>query len=386
MNHKTRPKILFLITKSNFGGAQKYVFELAVAAKAEGAEVLVAVGGTGEKQAGLGLLATKLEEAGIKVLPIKHFMRDMSLRDDVLAMYEVWQLLRRERPDILHVTSSKAGGIGALAGRLAKTPRIIFTSHGLTMDETWRPKWQQLLITFGTWVTLALAHVSIMISSETYERARKMMGMKDKVVLIKNGIAPIDFLDQAAARAELALSIPVGHTLIGGIGELHPNKNWVAAINMLSSFPTTIHLAIIGTGEEEGQLKRQVEMLRLTDRIHLLGYKQNAARYLKAFDIFLLPSKKEGLPYVLLEAGLAELPVVASDLPGNRDIIESGEEGFLVGPEPKLIGTPIEMLLRDEGIRRRLGSALNVRVKRDFSMKRMTDETFLLYSKSPLAS
>jgi glycosyltransferase involved in cell wall biosynthesis len=207
--------------------------------------------------------------------------------------------------------------------------------------------------------------------------------MKDKVVLIKNGITPINFLDKEEACNALSLSIPTGHTLIGGIGELHPNKNWVTAINMLSSFPITVHLAIIGTGEEEEQLNRQVEMLRLTNRVHLLGYVQNAATYLKAFDIFILPSKKEGLPYVLLEAGLAELPVVASDLPGNRDIIESGEEGFLVGPEPRLLGTPIEMLLRDEGMRRRLGSALNTRVKKDFSVERMTQDTFHLYSKNP---
>lgn len=386
MPNNTRKKILFLITKSNFGGAQKYVYELAVAAKAKGADVVVACGGTGEKNAGLGTLATKLSEAGITTLPIVHFMRDMSFDDDYRAFFEVKRIIRDEKPDVLHVTSSKAGGMGAFAGRLLLVPKIIFTSHGLTVDEVWRPKWQRFLIYVGTWLTLHFSHHSIMISKETYERARNMPGMRDKVTFIKNGVAPVDFLTREEARTELELTIPTGHTLIGGIGELHPNKNWTAAINTISTLPSSVHLAIIGSGEEYDQLHNQIEQLNVSNRIHLLGYVPDAVQYLRAFDIFMLPSKKEGLPYVILEAGLAGLPVVASDLPGNRDIIESGEQGFLVEPTPQLLSTSTEMLLRDEGMRRRLGSALQEKVMTEFSINHMIDQTFALYSISDLDS
>jgi glycosyltransferase involved in cell wall biosynthesis len=380
------PKVVFLITKSNFGGAQKYVYELALETKRHDVDVSVACGGTGDKEAKLGLLATKLQSAGITVHPIAHFMRDMSAKNDLLAFFEIYKLLHRERPDVLHVTSSKAGGVGALAGRLLGVPRIIFTSHGLTVDETWRPRWQRVLIYLATWGTLALCHASIMISKETYHRARTMPGMKDKVHFIKNGVTPIDFLTKDEAQKALHLTIPTGHTVIGGIGELHPNKNWEAAINMVATLPPTTHLAIIGEGEEFARLRHQIDALKMTDRIHLLGYVVDAAKYLKAFDIFILPSKKEGLPYVLLEAGLASLPVIASDLPGNRDIINSGEEGFLIAPEPTLLATSTQMLLRDEGMRRRLGAALEQKVTQEFSIKTMTNKTFTLYSKSPLAS
>jgi glycosyltransferase involved in cell wall biosynthesis len=374
------PKIVFLITKSNFGGAQKYVYELAVAAKDRGWDVVVACGGTGEKNAGLGMLATKLEEAEITVLPIHHFLRNMSFDDDYRAFFEVKRIIKDEKPDVLHVTSSKAGGMGALAGRLLHVPRIIFTSHGLTVDEVWRPKWQRFLIYIGTWLTLHFAHKAIMISKETYERASAMPGMRNKIAFIKNGVAPVDFLTQAEARTELKLTIPEGHSVIGGIGELHPNKNWATAINTISTLPASLHLAIIGSGEEYDQLQHQIEQLNATGRIHLLGYIPDAVRYLKAFDIFMLPSKKEGLPYVLLEAGLAGLAVVASDLPGNRDIIESGEQGFLVEPVPHMLSTSLEMLLRDEGMRRRLGSALQEKVMTEFSITHMIDQTFALYS------
>jgi glycosyltransferase involved in cell wall biosynthesis len=377
----TKPKkIVFVITKSNFGGAQKYVYELAVAAKERGLNVVVACGGTGEKSAGLGMLATKLTEAGITVLPIQHFIRNMSFDDDFNAFFEVKRIIKEERPDVLHVTSSKAGGMGAFAGRLLRVPRIIFTSHGLTVDETWRPKWQRFLIYVGTWLTLHFAHQSIMISKETFDRARKMPGMQQKVSLVKNGVAPVDFIARDVARSELKLSIPDGHFLIGGIGELHPNKNWTAAINTITTLPSSVHLAIVGSGEEYDQLSHQIQTLGVGGRIHLLGYIPDAVKYLKAFDMFVLPSKKEGLPYVILEAGLAGLPVVASDLPGNRDIIESGEQGFLVEPTPKMLSTSIEMLLRDEGMRRRLGCGLQEKVMTEFSINHMIEETFSVYS------
>lgn len=375
-------KILYLITKSNYGGAQKYVFELAVAAQKAGHTVAVACGGTGSKEAGLGILATKLAEVGLRVLPVKNFMRDMSLGRDVLAFIEVLLLLRRERPDVLHVTSSKAGAIGAAAGRLAGVPKIIFTSHGLTMDETWRPRWQRLLITIGTWLTIRLCHHSIMINSETYERTHSLPHLEGRVSLIKNGVAPIHFLDTAVARAKLAPQLPSSTFWIGGIGELHPNKNWASLIHALATLPKEVHLLIVGEGEERTQLELLIENLGLSSRVHLLGYLDTASQYFKAFDIFVLPSKKEGLPYVLLEAGLAGLPVIASDLPGNRDIIETGMTGLLVEPTSKMLSTTLQFLMRDEGVKRRLGTSLREYVTNEFSIQEMTEKTFALYTSS----
>ncbi len=385
MSHNTPPKILYIITKSNFGGAQKYVFELAVAAKERGLNVMVACGGTGGKKAELGLLAEKLAAEDIRVIPIKHFMRDMSFGNDIVAFFDILRLLREERPHVLHVTSSKAGGIGALAGRLLRVPKIIFTSHGLTVDEVWRPRWQRFLIFIGTYYTMAAAHTSIMISKETYERACNIIGRKEKIAYIKNGIAPVDFKSKEEARSLLELHIPTDHMLIGGVGELHPNKNWSEAITAVAHLPHTVHLAIVGSGEEYDALKHQAKSLGVQDRVHLLGYTPDAATYVKAFDIFILPSKKEGLPYVILEAGLAGLPVVATDLPGNRDIIESGVHGFLIEPEHRMLATSLEMLIRDPGMRRTLGAALQEKVMTEFSVDHMVNKTFSLYtsSKSP---
>lgn len=371
-------KILYVVTKSNFGGAQKYVYELALAALAEGHMVGVATGGTGAAGATLGLLADKLEAAKIPIYPINSFMRDMSPLNDLKAFFELWKLLLQLKPDVIHVNSSKAGGIGALAGRLAGIKRIIFTSHGLTVDEIWRPRWQRILIYIGTWITLRLTHHSIMISTETYERVKHMPSMSRRVSLIKNGIAPISFLTKKEARAKLAPQLHPHSLWIGGIGELNLNKNWSAAIEAMTTLPPHAHLFIIGEGEERLKLEELISELGLNHQAHLLGY-LDGAQYLKAFDVFILPSLKEGLPYVLLEAGLAGLSIIASDLPGLQDIIDTGENGLLVEPTPELIATTLQMLIRDEGMRRRLGTNLNETVTKTFSIEKMCQETFRLY-------
>jgi glycosyltransferase involved in cell wall biosynthesis len=299
-----------------------------------------------------------------------------------MAFIEVCRLLREEHPHVLHVTSSKAGGIGALAGRMLRIPKIVFTSHGLTVDEVWRPRWQRCLIFIGTYYTLTAAHVSIMISKETYARACKIIGRKKKIAYIKNGIGPVDFKTKEIARQELCLHIPEGHTLIGGIGELHSNKNWAVAIAAVAKLPHTVHLAVIGSGEEYEHLKSHAQALGINDRVHLLGYVANAATYLRAFDIFILPSKKEGLPYVILEAGLAGVTVIATDLPGNRDIIESGVHGFLIEPDSRILATSLEMLLRDPGMRRTFAAELQEKIMSEFSIEHMVHDTFTLYNAS----
>ncbi|MCA9362776.1 glycosyltransferase, partial [Candidatus Kaiserbacteria bacterium] len=325
----------------------------------------------------------KLIQQEIPVIKIKNFLRNMSILSDFLAFFEVWRIIIKTKPDVLHVTSSKAGGIGALAGRLSGVKNIVFTSHGLTFDEVWRPSWQRVLIYAGTWLTMRLAHQSIMISTETYERAHQMPSMAGRVKLIWNGVADIDFVDKSEARKKLASYVSNRAFWIGGIGELHPNKNWSVAIKTMASLPNHVHLLIIGEGEERQYLETLIKKLNLSNRVHLLGY-IDGATYLKAYDVYLLPSLKEGLPYVLLEAGLAGLPVIASDIPGNQDIIESGQSGFLVKPTIDLLATTLQMLIRDEGMRRQLGNNLQVKVKSSFFVDQMVTDTIACYESNML--
>lgn len=377
---KKKPKILYLITKSNYGGAQKYVFELASAAKRAGLEVTVACGGTGEQKAITGLLVEKLEAKSIPVFVIKHFVRDMSFGDDLRSFFEILSVLRKYKPDVLHLSSSKASGLGAVAGRIMGIKTIVFTVHGFPDDETWRPKYQQFLISLLTRVTCYLSHKIIAISSDSYERLLKIVSRDDKVVLIKNGVSLVDFTPKAEVRQNLIPILTTNNLVIGGIGELHPNKNWSLLLHALTTLPKHIHVCIIGEGDERNQLELLADKLQIRERVHLVGYLENAAKQLLLFDLFILPSKKEGLPYVILEAGLASLPVIATSLPGTKDIIETGMSGILVEQTANQLTTSIQFLLRDEGLRRRLGQELHEKVLADFSLARMATDTISVYS------
>jgi glycosyltransferase involved in cell wall biosynthesis len=380
-----RKKLLFVVTKSNFGGAQRYVYDLATHVPEETYEVAVALGGTGAHGAQPGLLRTRLEERGVRTLLIPHFMRNMSPIDDLRAFFELWQVVRREKPDILHVSSSKAGGMGSLVGRLAGVDTIIFTSHGLTFDETWRPWWQRTLIWLFTWITILLATKTIQISRDTHIRASRMPFARKKVTLVHNGIEPPRFMSRTEARARLLPDFPdtvYDMCWIGTIAEYHPNKNLdvlIEALAILKERGMPTHLLLIGEGEERKNLQTRARECGVQEYVHLVGYIPEAVRYLTALDIFCLPSKKEGLPYVLLEAGYATLPVVASDITGNTEIVTDKETGVVVEVTKDTLASAFERLITHPDQARGYADALNKHVASSFSIEHMVQETARLY-------
>ena len=130
--HLKRTKVLFLITKSTLGGAQRYVYDLATGLDSAEFETCVAVGGEGP------LLET-LAEAGIKVHKLTHLQRDISFFNEIQTFFELLRIIRKEKPQVLHINSSKAGFLGGLAGRFCRVPKIIFTAHGWAFNEDRSP-------------------------------------------------------------------------------------------------------------------------------------------------------------------------------------------------------------------------------------------------------
>lgn len=377
-----KKKILFVITKSNWGGAQAYVYTLASHLKKTGADIAVALGGIGEADAHTGLLAEKLALAGIRTLFVKSFMREVSFMREFKVLGELKRIFKQEKPDVVHLNSSKAGGIGAFASRLSGVSRIVFTSHGLAYDEDKDPL-TRLFRWFATWATFLLAHHIILISKNTYERARRFPFCKGKMSLVYNGIPAIPLIPKMEARLKL---IPTGNTdvlWIGTISELTRNKGLsylIEAAHILKERGHSFELGIIGTeGRERGLLTDLIAKYQLSKEVHLLGFVAHAARYLSAFDIFTLTSVKEGHPYVLLEAAQARCTVVGSRIPGITDIIDN-TTGILTPPKnPAAIATALGTLFRDHTRRTELGNNLQTRVVKKFSIEKMLEKTVAVY-------
>lgn len=306
MNKK---KILFIITKATWGGAQRYVFDLAMNLPKDKFEVAVAYGQEGK-------LANDLAEAHIRTVQLPSLGRDVSPVSDIKSFFEVRRCIRAERPDVVHLNSSKAAALGAFAARLSDVKKVIFTVHGWPFGEK-RNVLAKLLIWKISWFTALLSHTVICVSDHDLHTAKRMPFISERAVLIYNGINP---QMQFGSGDKIRAAFPSGVKIIGTIGELTKNKNQVSLIEETRNNPG-MHLAIVGEGELRGEFEASIKKYRLGDRVKLFGFIP-ASEALKGFDMFALPSLKEGLPYVLLEAKLAGLPIEANRVGGVGEILD----------------------------------------------------------------
>ena len=333
-----RQKILYVITKSNWGGAQKYIYDLATRLPPDQFDIAVVCGGRGP-------LAERLEERRVRIISIAGLERDINFAKELLTFFSFIKIIYREKPDIVHLNSSKVGGLGAIAAKLASLVTghwslVTFTVHGWPFRED-RAWWQKLTISFLSWLSSLFQNKIILIDRADLATARWFIP-ETKLYLIAHGIAPIDFRPRESARAFFmqAIGQEEDHdlVLIGTIAELTKNKGLtylIDAIKLIKSKAQNLKfkVMVIGEGEDRVAIERQIQTLGLGNIVHLIGFMPDAARYLKGLDIFVLPSVKEGLPYSIMEAMAAGLPVVATNVGGIPDLISDGKSGLIVPPK-----------------------------------------------------
>lgn len=369
-------KIGFFVTKGVWGGAQKYVYNLATSLSPEKYDVFV-VTGSGNT------LKEKLEARGIKTYVIENMKRDISLISEFKSLLALFKIVWKEKPKVLHLNSPKAAGLGSFVGRVLFVPKIIQTVHGFTWNED-RGAVSKVLIVFFTWLTLIFSHKNIVLGKREERQAKSLPFVKNKIYLIPNGVEKIDFKEKAEARRELSLKVNSeihSDTLwLGTIAELHKNKGYEYAIEAVSKISKPFVYLIIGNGEEKTSLENLIKNLGLEKKVFLVGFIDKANEYLKAFDVFMLTSIKEGLPYAILEAGQASLPVIATSIGGIPDIIENGKNGILVAPKKSgEITRSLEYLAENPDLQKTFGENLHNKISSEFSIEKMLEKTQELY-------
>jgi glycosyltransferase involved in cell wall biosynthesis len=311
--------------------------------------------------------------------------------NEIRSFFSILKILIRERPDVVHLNSSKAGGIGALTSILYKCislrfgVRTVFTVHGWSFLEDHSWLWRTAAF-IASWLFAVLQDTIIVIDQNDLDLARYFV-LDEKLVLIPNGIDRIQFEEPSRARVFLSQkvrsSIPQDRLLIGTIAELTPTKGLIhlldaAEILQNSRGVAQFSLIIIGNGEQYQRLADEINRRKLQDSILLAGEIPHAARYLTAFDIFVLPSLKEGLPYAVMEAMMAGLPVVASAVGGLPDLL-ANETGILIEPKnSKALAETLLDLLNNTKQREELGRRAK-EASQKFSLERMMQETIRAY-------
>jgi glycosyltransferase involved in cell wall biosynthesis len=374
-----KQKVLYLITKSNWGGAQRYVYDLATRLDPEQFDVVVACGGN-------GILVDMLTHANIRTITINALTRDVSLRHEWRFTRELWSIIRQEKPTILHVNSSKAGGLGALLGRITSVPRIVFTAHGWAFNED-RPWWQRIIIKLLHWTTVLLSHRTIAVSHAILQQMN-WPGVQRKMKVVYPGRTIGPMYSPNEARDALVQLFPYlepirNATWITCIAELHPikrHKVLFAAIDEVRKTNPDVRLLCIGEGDERDALQHYITQHNLNEHVYLLGNVPEAARFLRAFALKVLVSHSESYGYVLHEAGLAEIPVIATRVGGVPDIVSHETSGLLVPPnDTRATTAAIQRLLSEPDTAKTFAHALhNVMKKR--TSTRMAEATAALYT------
>lgn len=333
------PRILLLITLAETGGAQTYVASL-LPALAPRFDVVVAAHGDGP-------LRAAAHASGARFVSLRHVRREVHPLRDLRGVAELVALMRRERPQIVHCNSSKAGVLGRVAATLARVPVRIFTAHGWAFAAhrgaaSALYRWADRLMAPLTTVTICVAQAELRagLAARTCRAQRS--------VVIPNAV---DVL--GAPRAALAGEPP----RLASVGRLAAPKDPLTLVRALARLPAGSFTAVVaGDGPLRDAVEAEARALGVA--VDLAGARDDVAALLAASDLFVLSSRSEGAPLSVLEAMAAGLPVVACDVGGIREQVVDGGTGLLVPPgDPALLAAAIGRLLGDPQLRRRLGAA-----------------------------
>lgn len=288
-----------------------------------------------------GQHAEELRQQGYKHVPISISRNIFNIASHVRTIGLLYKLFRREQFDVLHVHTPIAALLGRIAGRLAKTPLIVYTAHGFYFHEG-MPKltyWFYVLLEkiSGRWTDLLFTQ-----SSEDAKVA-VIEGIADNndVVDIGNGVnadmfVPADHVRKQ--RVRMTLGIPEDAYVIGVISRLVREKGLVefleAAVELNKSFPN-MHFLLVGerlSSDHNASIVNELQIAQnlLGPRLLAVGYRADVADLLGAMDVFCLPSYREGMPRSIIEAMMMALPVVATNIRGSREEVVAEKTGLLV--------------------------------------------------------
>jgi len=377
--------ILYLITQSELGGAQRYCLDLAINLKNE-FNVILAFG----EQGGKGELAKKLDKEKIKYYSIPYLKRSISPISDFLALIQIVKLIKKIKPDIIHLNSSKISILGGVAASISKLLitnyqlQIVYTAHGWVFNEP-MPVWQKIFYKYAEKITAYFKEKIICVSEFDYKTAlAQNICPSRKLITIHNGIAPIDFLPRQEAREKL--NLPENQFIVGSIGNLYKTKGFaylIEATKKLIDEGIEITTVIIGEGGGRKSLTELIKRHKLEDNVILAGRIPEAAKLLSAFDIYVCSSVKEGLSYTIIETMLNGLPIIATRVGGNPELIADGQTGILINSqEAGDLADKIKKLKNNPDRQQEMSTKARIKAQEEFNLGKMVKETKEVYYKN----
>lgn len=326
-----------------------------------------------------GELLARARGEGYEVVVLDAMRRAIHPWRDLVSLWKLWRLFRRRAPDIVHTHSSKAGILGRIAARLAGVPVVIHTIHGLPFHE-YQPAVARMFYRFLERRCAALTDRIICVGEAMKEKAlAAKLGRPEDIDVVYSGIE-IDQFSDGPSTVRAMHAFAVDDVVIGTVSRLAPLKghaDLLEAVKPLQEKDPKVRLLLVGDGE----LRQDVERAAGARAVFAgMVTPDRIPEYLRAMDIVVHPSLREGLPRAVVQALLCGRPVIAVDCDGAREVVIEGETGSLVPPGsvPELTRALERMLaLPDRG--RALGQEGRRRFAGRFDHRVMVDRLAALY-------
>ncbi len=308
-------------------------------------------------------------------IPAWSFARKRVL--DYSVSRKLYDLMKQNKFDLLH---SHCGQFACLIGKLVHIPKMIETRHGLFFNfdeiDSISP-----VDYFITRTKAKIVNLTLTVSKADELLLHHKFGIRsDKVKNISNGIDLEDLASFQSQNGRLItkLAIPQQHKIVGSVARLTEQKGlkyFIKAIkNIKAEFPKS-YFIIVGDGTKKDELVASAKGEGVYEDILFTGYREDAISLMSIFDVFVLPSLWEGMPFSLLEAMALKIPAVATEVFGNKELVVEGKTGLLIEPRnSEAISRAVTTLLKNQQKATAMGEAALDRVKRYFSAKKMTEQ------------
>ncbi len=330
-----------------------------------------------------------IEREGIKTHPISAFNRKMDPLSDIKAIFQIISLLRHEKFDIVHTHTPKPNLYGRVASRLMGVPVVIGMEHGFyfyNMSGLLRKLYKCV-----SWVGALFSNSTIVINDDDFNLAlrEKIIAPKKTVPLLSGLGVDINRFDKSADGniIRVEFGFPDDAVIVAYVGRLTQEKGCLdliyAAEKVVRTIPESYFLFVGPSESDIGKvLKHLVELKNMTRNVLFTGPRSDIPEIFAAIDILVLPSYREGLGMVLLEAAAAGIPAVATNVRGCKDVIINGITGYLVPPKDiNSLADAIIALASDKDMRRKMGDAARVRAIERFDATKVYQEIDALYQR-----
>lgn len=363
-------RILYVITKSEIGGAQTHLMEVVRYMHRAGHDVSVVSGTT-------GWLTNELAAIDVNYEILPDMVREINPAKDIKTINSICHILEDKHPDIIHCHSSKAGIVGRIAGAIKNIPAV-FTAHGWAFTSGVSPA-KRIIYAAIEHIMLGITKRVICVSEFDRQLAKRFfLHNYNRIVTVHNGIVDKTFNTDIVSEH----SLPLNLASVARFSHQKNNMELIRAVEQINKLCScSLQLNMVGDGPLLSEAQAYVTSHHLENDVHFLGRRTDVDDILNQNDIFCLISNYEGLPISIIEAMRAGMPIIASDVGGVNELVQDDVNGFLIprGNISELV-EKLKYILDHKELIKYMGKASRKIYEEEYTADKMNKKIFSVYN------